>query len=317
MSSLPKNAINYIKGLICVFENANCASLSKIVGCSHDSLTRILNERKLSWQILLESFTLRIFGKLNDGWLIIDDTVISKRFAREIENLSWVFDSKISKSIRGLNIVLLAWSNGKTTIPLAIKVYRKKDKKTKIDLAIELIEYARLLLIEPKYITFDSWYAAEKLLKKIVSCKWTFVTQIKKNRKLNGIQVREIYRHPYWMSQGELSGGIIISVVRNGKKYFATNDLTLTKKEILSLYKGRWLVETIFRILHSKLGIDECESRSLISQIAHFHFCLLAYIVLEKEKFITGKTIYQIKSDCSFDFKKADNLLNKLIYQGA
>ncbi len=314
---MPKNAINYIQGLICVFENANCTSLSGVIGCSHDSLTRILNERKLSWQILLESFTLRIFGKLHGGWLIIDDTVISKRFAREIENLAWVFDSKIGKSIRGLNIVLIAWSNGKTTIPLMIKVYRKANGKTKIDLAIELLEYARLLLIEPKYITFDSWYAAEKLLKKIVGYKWTFVTQIKKNRKLNGIQLRKTYRHPYWMSQGELSGGIMISVVRNGKKYFATNDLTLTKKEILSLYQGRWLVETVFRMLHSKLGIDECESRSLHSQTTHFYFCLLAYMVLEKEKFITGKTIYQIKRDCSFDFKKADNLLNKLIFQSA
>ncbi len=317
MLSLPKNAINYIQGLICVFENANCASLSKIIGCSHDSLTRILNERKLSWQTLLESFTLRIFGKLHDGWLIIDDTVISKRFAREIENLAWVFDSKIGKSIRGLNIVLIAWSNGKITIPLMIKVYRKANGKTKIDLAIELLEYAHFLLIEPKYVTFDSWYAAEKLLKKIVSYKWTFATQIKKNRKVNGIQAREIHRYPYWISQGELSGGIIISVVRNGKKYFAANDLTLTKKEILSLYKGRWLVETVFRILHSKIGIDECESRSLYSQTTHFHFCLLAYLILEKEKFITGKTIYQIKRDCSFDFKKADNLLNKLIYQSA
>lgn len=315
--SLSKNAINYLKGLICVFENANCVSLSKIIGCSHDSLARILNERKLSWQILLESFTLRIFGKLHGGWLIIDDTVISKRFAREIENLAWVFDSKIGKSIRGLNIVLIAWSDGKITIPLAIKVYRKKDKKTKIDLAIELIEYSHFLLIEPKYITFDSWYAADKLLKKIVGYHWTFVTQIKKNRKINGMQAREIHRHPYWMSQGELSGGIMVSVVRNGKKYFATNDLTLTKKEMLSFYKGRWLVETIFRMLHSKLGLDECESRSLHSQTAHFYFCLLAYLVLEKEKLVTGKTIYQIKSDCSFDFKKADSLLNKMIFQGA
>ncbi len=317
MLSLPKNTISYIKALMCVFENANCVSLSKIIGCSHDSLARILNERKLSWQTLLESFTLRIFGKLHGGWLIIDDTVISKRFARKIENLAWVFDSKIGKSIRGLNIVLLAWSNGRTTIPLMIKVYRKANKKTKIDLAIELISYAHLLLINPKYITFDSWYAADKLLKKIVGYKWIFVTQIKKNRKINGIQAKEVYRYPYWMSQGELSGGIIISVVRNGKKYFATNDLTLTKKEILSFYKGRWLVETVFRMLHSKLGLDQCESRSLHSQTTHFYFCLLAYIVLEKEKFITGKTIYQIKRDCSFDFKKADNILNKLIFQSA
>lgn len=314
---LPKNAIDYIKGLLCVFENANCASLSKIVGCSHDSLSRILNEQKLSWQTLLESFILRIFGKLHDGWLIIDDTVINKRFAKKIENLTWVFDSKISKSILGLNIVLMAWSNGKIIIPLMIKVYRKTNKKTKIDLAMELIDYAFFLSIKPKYVTFDSWYAANKLLKKIIKYKWVFVTQIKKNRKVNDMPIKEMHRYPYWIDQGKLSSGIKISVVKNGKKYFIANDLTLTKKEILSFYKGRWLVETIFRILHFKLGIDKCESRSLHSQITHFHFCLLAYMILEKEKFITGKTVYQIKRDCSFNFKIADFLLNKMIYQGA
>lgn len=50
-----------------------------------------------------------------------------------IENLVWIFDSKIGKSILGLDIVMLAWSNGVVTIPLAIKVYQKNNKKSKID----------------------------------------------------------------------------------------------------------------------------------------------------------------------------------------
>lgn len=317
MFFLPKNAINYIKGLLCVFENANCVSLSKIIGCSHDSLARILNEQKLSWQTLLESFFLRIFGKLHDGWLIIDDTVISKRFAKKIENLDWVFDSKIGKSILGLSIVLLAWSSGKITIPLAIKVYQKSNGKTKIDLALELLEHVKFLDLKPKFITFDSWYAADKLLKKIVKLGCVFITQIKKNRKINGAQASRLFPNPYWIFQGKLSSGCEVKIVRNGKKYFATNNLSLTKKEILSLYKGRWLIETVFRMPHSKLGIDECESRSLHSQISHFHLCLLAYIVLEKEKFITNKTIYQIKQECSFDFQKADYIVNTLFFQCA
>ena len=82
MLSLPKNAISYIKGLLCVFENANCSSLARVVKCSHDNLTRILKEQKLERQTLLTSFALRIFGKLQDGYLIIDDTVVSKIFAK-------------------------------------------------------------------------------------------------------------------------------------------------------------------------------------------------------------------------------------------
>jgi len=244
-------------------------------------------------------------------------TVISKRFARIIENLAWVYDSKIGKSILGLNIVLIAWSNGKITIPLAIRVYQKSSGKTKIDLAIELIEYAKSLGIKPKFVTFDSWYTAAKLLRKINDFGWTFVTQLKKNRKLNATPVYQIRRNPYWQKKGKLVGGLNVFVVRHGKKYFATNDLSMSKKELLLSHKGRWGIETIFRALHDKLGLDECQARKLNSQIAHFHLCLMTYVILEKESFIQNRTVYQIKRSCSFDFQYADNILYKLNFQGA
>lgn len=315
--NLSKGVLNYLKGLLCVFENANCVSLAKISECSHDSLSRILNTQDLRWQILHTNFVLRTFEKLQGGYLIIDDTVISKSFAKKIENLSWVYDSEIKRCVLGLNIVTIAWSDGKITLPLAIRIYQKESKKTKIDLAIELLEYAKSLKIKADYVTFDSWYAADKLFQKINECKWIFITRLKKNRKLDKVPLNKTYQNPYWIKQGKLTSGLKVSVVRHGRKYFATNSLSLSKQEIIALYRGRWLVETIFRMLHSKLGIDECESRSLQSQSAHFHLCLMAYTVLEKEKFIVKKTIYQIKRECSFNFKKADYLLNSICFQGA
>lgn len=315
--SLPKNAISYIKGLMCVFENATCMSLSEISKCSHDSLARVLNEKKLCWQTLLKSFIVRTFGRLQDGYLIIDDTIISKQFAKCIENVAWLYDSKVGRSILGINLVLIAWSNGKVSIPLALKVYQKKNGKTRIDLAVELIYYAKMLGIKPKYITFDSWYAADKIFKAIKTCHWKFITQFKSNRKLNGIPLKEIQRNPYWMMIGKITGGTKVIVVRHGKKYFATSDLMLPKQEILTGYRGRWEIETIFRALHYKLGLDECQARKLHSQTAHYHLCLLAYIVLEKESFITKKSIYQIKKNCSFNFQYADCIVNTLFFQGA
>lgn len=315
--TLPKNVINYVKGLMCVFENATCVALSEIGRCSHDSLARVLKEKKFCWQTLLQNFILRTFGKLQGGYLIIDDTIIGKQFSRRIENIAWLFDSKIGRSILGIDLVLIAWSNGKITIPLAIRVYQKKDGKTRIDLAIELIYQAKKLGIKPKYVAFDSWYTASKVFKAINKCKWKFVTQLKSNRKLNNVPVRKMYRHPYWMKTGKLVGGIKVLVVRNGKKYFATNDLNLSKQELLTNYKSRWKIETIFRALHSKLGMDECQARKLTSQTAHFHLCLMAYIALEEESFIQKTTIYQIKRSCSFNFQYADNIIGKLNFQGA
>jgi len=315
---LPKNTIEYLKGLLCVFENANCASLARIAECSHDSLSRVLNNKSVRWQTLLQHLIVRTFGNLQGGYLMIDDTVITKQFAKKIEALSWIFCSKINRSVLGLNLVLIAWSNGNITIPLALRVYRKDNKKTKIDLALELFSYAKNVLhIKPEFVTFDCWYSSTRILKQCQKYGWTYVTVLKKNRKLNGTQVKMLHRNPYWITTGTLAGGLKVTIVRHGKKYFATNDLSFSKKEILSRYRMRWTIETVFRALHSKLGFDECESRSFAAQDAHFHLCLMTFCVLEKEHFITKRTIYEIKQDCSFNFETADNLLTKLHFQGA
>lgn len=317
MLTLPKNAISYIRGLMSVFENATCMSLSEISKCSHDSLTRVLNGKKFCWQILLQNFLLRARGKLQGGYLIIDDTIISKVFSKRIENLAWVFDSKINRSILGLDLVLIAWSNGKLTIPLAITVYQKSNGKSRIDLACELIRYAKKIGIKPKYVTFDSWYSALQVFQTIKECKWKFVTQLKSNRLFKGVPLREVQRNPYWIMEGKIMGGLKVIVVRHGKKYFATNDLSSSKKEILSRYRGRWEIETVFRALHSKLGLDKCQARKLSAQVAHFHLCLMAYTALEVEGFIQNQTFYQMKRSCSFDSENADIILNKIFFQSA
>lgn len=317
---MPTKIVSYIKGLLSVSEDATCTAMARVLNeeSSHDNLSRILKDKKLEWQILLSSFLLRIFGKLRDGFLIIDDTVIDKSFAKVIENISWMFCSKKNKSVLGLNIVVLVWSNGIITIPLAFKIWKKDSKKSKYDLALELLSYAKnFLKLKPKYVVFDSWYAAKKILKRLQGYKWKFVCQIKKNRKFNGVQLKLYKKYPYWMEQGTIDGSFKVLIVRNGKKYFATNDLALSKKEILDRYKTRWTIETMFRMLHDKLGFGECQARSLQAQTAHIHLCLMSFMLLEKEKQETGKTWYQLRREYRFHPKNVDYLFSKLNSQRA
>lgn len=315
---LPLNAIAYIKGLLCAFENKNCATLSRFVLMSHDSLTRVLNRKGIDWQTLLQHLLLRTFGKLQGGYLMIDDTVIRKQFAKVIEGLGWIFDSEEKRSVLGLNIVVVAWSNGAVTIPLALRLYRKKSGKTKIDLALELMSFCKnVLRLSPEFITFDSWYAASAVMKRCRHYGWSFVTILKKNRKLDGIPIRKFRKNPYWMMKGKLENGIEVLVVRHGAKYFCSSDLFLSKTEILARYKSRWAIETIFRMLHSKLGLDECESRSTNAQLAHFHLALMTYSVLERERSIRKWTIYETKRRCSYHSPFANELITRLQFQGA
>lgn len=320
IKSMPTKILSYIKGLLTVSEDATCTALSRVLRgeSSHDNLSRILKDQRLEWQTLLSSLLLRIFGKLRDGFLIIDDTVIDKSFAKAIENLAWMFCSKKNKSVLGINIVVLIWSNGAITIPLAFKIWKKDSKKSKYDLSLELLSYAKnFLKIKPKYVVFDSWYASKKILKRLHGYNWQFVCQIKKNRKFNGVQLKLYKKHPYWMEQGTIDGNLKVLIVRHGKKYFAANTLELSKKEILNRYKTRWTIETMFRILHDKLGLGECQARSLQAQTAHIHLCLMSFILLEKEKQETNKTWYQLRRDYRFHPKNVDYLFSKLNFQSA
>lgn len=311
---MPLTIFAYLKGLLAVSETANCISMSRVLkGISHDRLSRILNDVRLEWQTLLLSLVLRIVGKLSDGFLIVDDTVLDKSFAKVIENLHWVFCSKKNKQVFGLNIVILCWSNCYVTIPLAFKIWKKNNGKTKIDLALELLSYARnFLKLQPKYVTFDSYYSAKKILRRLIKYGWMFYTQVKKNRKFNGNQLKFVRRNPYWMEQGVIDGNVEVLIVRNGKKYFATNNLGASKQEILSNYRTRWTIETMFRVLYDKLGLEECESRSLQSQTAHITLCLMSFVLLEQQKQRTKKSWYRLRREYRFHPEKVDLLFNEL-----
>jgi len=223
---MPITVLHYVAGLLSVSEQATCAAIARVVGLSHDRLSRTLKDRKFEWQTLLRAFIFRSFGNLSGGHLIIDDVVLNKCYARCIENLSWVYCSKEQRSVLGLNLVVLCWSNDTLTIPLAVKIWKKGSKKSKYDLALELLSYARnILILEPEYVTFDSWYAATKIVRRLQRYHWIFYTQLKKNRKFNRVQVSRFQSTRFWTHAGKIDGDYAVLVTKHEGKYFVTNNM--------------------------------------------------------------------------------------------
>lgn len=310
---MPITILRYVSGLLSVSEAATCTAIARVVGGSHDTLSRTLKDTKLEWQTLLRAFISRAFGNLSGGHLIIDDVVLNKRYAKCIENLSWVYSSKEQRSVLGLNLVILCWSNDTITIPLAVKIWKKGAKKSKYDLALELLAYARnILQLKPEYVTFDSWYAAKKILKRLKTYHWVFYTQLKKNRKFNGVRVSRFRSTRFWTESGTIDGNYAVLVVKHGGKYFVTNNLSASKSEILAKYKTRWAIETMFRMLQCRLGMDECQTILLRAQVAHVCMSLMAFVVLERARVETGKTWYALKRELTFHPKIAQPLLSTL-----
>jgi len=202
-----------------------CSAISDAFdSVSHDRLTRML-QGPWSGHILLD-LALRTLFTVAGGYLIVDDTVVAKPYARLLGEAAWVWSNKDRKILFGVSVVLLVWTDGQIRIPLACRVWHKGGA-SKYDLALELLSYARnRLKCKPHFVLFDSWYPSKKLLKRIHDYGWYFVCQLKKNRRFEGRALRCYKQQPYWHAVGALSGGLKGFVVRYRRTYYATNRLT-------------------------------------------------------------------------------------------
>jgi hypothetical protein len=297
---MPALVWHYLTALLYYRTSATCVALAEALQTvSHDRLTSML-QADWSGQRLLES-TWRTLFVWERGYLIIDDTVLPKPFATAMEGLAWVYSSRERKPVYGFSVVLLVWTDGVLRIPLGVRLWRRGGP-SKIELALELLSYARnRLRCRPDYVLFDAWYPSKRLLKRIRDYGWYFICRLKKNRRFNGQPLRAYRRHPYWTDCGWLTGGLKVLVVRYGKKYYATNRLTLPAAEVRRLYGVRAQIEEVIRVCKDQLGLTGCQARSDRAQQHHMVCCLVAFCVLEWERHDRHLSIYQLKRQLSFN----------------
>jgi hypothetical protein len=304
---LPRFIVAYATALLSAPWRFTLVYLSLFSGTSHDFLTRGLKQ-KYPWKQILQ--ILLHNQVLSEGYLIIDETDVDKSFGEKIPCLGWLWSHRKNKYIFGLHIVVVCWTNTKITIPLAWKIYKKESGKTKLDLALELIQYCLFTLrIQPKAFLFDSFYASEPLLKYLINHKQLFYSQVPKNRKFNEIFLRDIHkRRPYWQETGVIRGGIKVQVVKNRRKYYVTNHIGISRKEQLQTYKIRWNIEEVFRFVKKELGFERCQVTSLVGQNAHFGTCFYLYALLQDIAAKTQMTDYAVKLKATLD----DNFVKQL-----
>jgi len=266
---------------------------------SHDRLTRML-QGTWSGHTLLH-LALRTLFSVAGGYLIVDDTVVAKPYARLLGEAAWVWSNKERKVLFGVSVVLLVWTDGQIRIPLAFRVWHTGGA-SKYDLALELLSYARnRLKCKPAFVLFDSWYPSQKLLKRIRDYGWYFVCQLKKNRRFEGRALRYDKQQPDWHAVGARTGGLKVFVVRYRRKYYATNRLTFTAQEVRTLYRKRHEVEEVIKVLKSQRGLEGCQGGFTRSwkatprptesaQTHHVALCLVAYVSVERERLEQGCT---------------------------
>jgi hypothetical protein len=285
-----------MQGLLYFQTKGTCLSIAMALGMSHDRFNQLL-KKNWSGQERLGLFS--HLENLKGNYLIIDDTAIEKPHSKSLKGLHYVYSGSLGKTAWGYCIVIMIWTDGHIRIPISMRMW-KPGGKTKIELAMEMLSYARNQLnIKPDYVLFDSWYAAKSLLKRIRDYGWYFVTRLKENRKLNGVQLRRVGWRQHFQGHGKIQGGIKVHVVKNGDKYLASNKLSLSREEMENIYLNRSQIEEVNKVLKQECNLKSCQIDSIEAQEHHFWCSLCAFAVLERESKSLGVSIYELRSRLS------------------
>jgi len=105
---------------------------------------------------------------------------------KHAELIGYFWSSKYHKSIKGLNLITLYYSDIQgNSVPINYRIYDKSENKTKNDyfreMVIEVINWG----LKPRIVTGDSWYSGIENLKFIRNQELGFLFGVQKNRTVS------------------------------------------------------------------------------------------------------------------------------------
>lgn len=304
--------VKYVLGLILSKDKRFCTKIAELFGVSHDSIYRyLLKHSDLSAQFPGLMIKLaQHFHSIKKGWLVVDDTALSKIYAKYIEGVHLVYNSSLRRPEKGLCIVVIAWTDGEIIIPVGFDWWFSKEiapekHETKIKIAQRLIngvcasKYFTRLLADAAYISVD-------MVKFLNSLKIEFVTRIHSSRKVttsDGVCMQMKLHPAFKLNRNRRSKVVNVTMQdvevyivvfkrkkKNSREYekvFLATNINATSDEIIKMYDNRWEIEPLFRCTKQSFGLMQCSARALEKQTLHinavfFGFAFVQYETVQK-----------------------------------
>jgi hypothetical protein len=220
--------------------------------------------------------------------------------------VGWHWSGKHRAVVRGINLISLVWSDGDRHIPCDYRLYHKEaDGLTKNDHFRAMIATAAERGFRPGCVLFDQWYASLENLKAVRDLGWTWLTQLKANRKVNpgGRGLRPV------SEVGVTAAGSVVHLegygfVRvfaiaakdGGIEYWATNDLGMDELGRQALFERIWAIEEYHRGLKQYCGVERSQARGHHAQRNHIGLSIRALLRLEWNRYSAGVSWAEAKA---------------------
>jgi putative transposase len=170
----------------------------------------------------------------------------------------------------GFSLVVLAWTDGQTRLPLAFLPYFGGEEASRLDPALSLL----------------AWLHARG---------WPLVTRLRSNRSLDGIQLKR-QGGAHWVKVGRLRGLTFpVQVVRRWRKFYATDQVGWEGRRVVQVYRLRQAIEEIFRGLQQELGWVGHRHRKRVRLLAHLAWGMVAYGLVELQRERLKLSFYQCR----------------------
>ena len=158
-----------------------------------------------------------IISVSDNAYLVFDDTVIDKRYAKEIETTKRQYSGNEHRVIQGIGLINCIYVNhelGKFWV-VDYRIYDPdRDGKTKIDHVMEMLQnQVCYKALQFQAVLMDSWYATNKLMLYIESLGKYYYCPLKRNRLVDDTASLEDYKRIELLSwEQELKLGKILKI---------------------------------------------------------------------------------------------------------
>lgn len=270
------------------------------VDLSHDSASRWLKSKDFRPSEIYSKVSKYL--ALEDPCLLVgDDTLLSKQYSKRIELVKYQYSGAVHDVIPGIGMVNLLHYNTQIdqSTPVDYRIYDKEtDGKTKNEHFCDMLTLAKERGINPDAIVMDAWYSGLDNLKHIRNLGWIWVTNLRKNRKVNRNVSLDTLEIPDEGLKIHLRGygwvTVFKFVAKNGRiDYITTNLENPTREQIEKIVKARWSIEVYHRELKQTCGIESCQARTGRAQRNHICLAVLAWLDMNKRRINEKITLYQ------------------------
>lgn len=250
---------------------------------SHDTINRYLRNERITPRLLWENVKKQI--QLHQkAYLVFDDTVLDKRYAKKIELTRRQYSGNEHRVLRGIGLVSCVYVNPDTKQFWVIdyRIYAPdSDSKTKLDHVSDiLLGLANYKQLPFACVLMDSWYATQKLMLLIDEMGKIYYCPLKKNRLVDetgGVKKYKTIQQLDWNETETIAGKTIkikgfpgakkvklfrVVVSTDKTEFIATNDKTQNSMDaVQEVCDVRWKIEEFHREIKQLTGIEACQCR--------------------------------------------------------